>query len=185
MARGRLIASESFAFGEVIMTRIFNLGGLPLITALAILIGLSGSKPAQAAPWPVCEIRNVRTAGQLTQPATSVWGYSNNLPGGILTFSQTLTVSNSVSLGVGVTAPMATASLGFDVTWSKANLYQYQTGPIPRGKRVQIQAFFVYQGYTCDIWMTPAFAAPNRAQKVGSGTALKSIGVRCVVTVTP
>ena len=165
------------------MTCIFKSVGLPLVAAVAFLF--NGSSTAQAAPYNVYEIRNARTAGQLTSPATSVWGYSNNLPGGILTLSQTLTVSNSVSLGVGVTAPMVSASLGFNVTASWATNYQYQTGPIARGKRVQIQAFNVWQGYSYDIWMTPAFAAPNRAEKVGSGTALKFIGVRYVVTVTP
>ena len=162
------------------------MGKVSLLLAIATALA-SVSQEACAAPYQVYELRNVRATRQISRVAqgVAVSGFSNQLPGGVLTLSTTRRVKHEFSLGVGVTVRQVSASLGYNISAEQEVRYQYQTRPIPRGKRVLIQAYNVYQVYEYDIWMTPAFGNPSQAQKVGSGNTLRFLRPDYVESIIP
>jgi len=97
---------------------------------------------------------------------------------GTLTLGQTVTVSNSFSANVGVTAGVVSAGLGFNVTVSTQWSCSY-AAQIPSGQHATINAYPVYDCYSYDVWYNPKI---GDAYKAGNGSAKQSVGVAYVVS---
>lgn len=97
---------------------------------------------------------------------------------GSLALGQTVTVSNSFSANVGITADKVTAGVGFNVVGTNQWACSY-AAQIPAGQHATINAYPVYDCYSYDVWYNPK---DGFAYKAGSGSAKKSVGIAFVIS---
>ncbi len=93
---------------------------------------------------------------------------------GQLTMSVTLSVSNSWSASVGISAGPVTAGVGFDVTNSASVLFQH-TVDVPAYTCVQIKAYELVAVYKFNVYQEPFIGSDTR---IGNGWAQRRDGQR-------